>query len=150
MRTSPWSSALFSSSLNASVIAQSVMNCSAYKSQAFAEADSARALGILPQPLLVHFLFRMIPIFSFIPLCPAPLFQVLLKTAKNGPVKSRTAKEAFGIYECRGVVLWTMSSLFQLPVSVVKVKQIILRQVSSLAEWGWSHVFASGADISLN
>lgn len=46
---------------------------------------------------------------------------VSVKTAKTGPVKSRTAviKEAFGIYECRGFVLWMMSSRFQLPVSVL-------------------------------
>lgn len=63
-----------------------MMNCSAYKSQAFAEADAAPALRILPHPLLVHFLFKMIPVFSFVLLCPAPLFQFLLKQLKMEPL----------------------------------------------------------------
>lgn len=88
---------------------------------------------ILPHPLLVHFLFKMIPVFSFVLLCPAALSQFLLKQLKMGPVKSRTAviKEAFGIYECRGFALWMMSSRLQLPVRVVKVKQIIPLNVIS-------------------
>lgn len=89
---------------------------------------------------------------SVCPSVPCSSLPVSVKTAKNGPVKSRTAviKQAFGIYECRGFALWMTSSQFQLPVSVVKVKQIVLRHISSLAECDWCNVFISSLDNSFN
>lgn len=104
-----------------------MMNCSAYKSQAFAEADAARALLNFPPSTFGSFFIQDDSRLQLCPSVPCCSLPVSVKTAKNGPVKSRTAviKEAFGIYECRGFALWMMSSRLQLPVRVVNVKQII-------------------------